>query len=510
MPATPTARRPVAPAALAAVVAALLYAVTLAGTYVYDDVPVVRDDPRVHSVAVWGQLWTGDYFDGGSDRLYRPLVSTSYAVQWWLHGDRPWAFHLVNVLLHATVAAGVAELARRATGSTPAAASAGLIFAAMPCHVEAVANIVGRAELAAAAGLVWSLVLLARRPLTVGRAAGVLALGVVALLSKEQGLLAPLLWAAFWLTRIPRGWRLQPPSTAGSERGPRLLLITATYGWAGYVVVREFVLKLKFDWDRSAMDWTMQPLIRSAGLDRGLMPFDLLGRYAMLILWPAHTSPDYGADAIGSVARRTDPYLWVGFAVAAAWTIAVAAACRRRAGFAAFCLFASAAAYGLVGNAVTLIGTIFGERLLYLPSAFVALLAGVALARCPRLPRLAIVGSLTVAFGIQAVRWSLWWNRPLDLYTVALAYQPESVQLHFLRAEQLRHAGRGAEADAVLADATARYPDYWRAWMFRGLGSADAGDFAAADADLTRADRLSSNPSIRAARERVDALRHQK
>ncbi len=169
----PAGRPPVCPpppplppdaAVAAAVLAVLLYAVTLAGTYAYDDLSIVRDDARVRSPARWGQLWTGDYFDGGSDRLYRPLVSTSYAVEWLLHGDRPWAFHLANVLLHAAVAAGVAELARRAAPRPSAAWPAGLLFAALPCHVEAVANVVGRAESAAAAGLVWSLVLLARRP----------------------------------------------------------------------------------------------------------------------------------------------------------------------------------------------------------------------------------------------------------------------------------------------------------------------------------------------------------
>ncbi len=294
------------------------------------------------------------------------------------------------------------------------------------------------------------------------------------------------------------------------ERGRPLLLVAATYGWAAYVVVREFVLKLKFDWDRSAMDWTMQPLIRAVGPDRWLVPVALLGRYVTLVLWPVHTSPDYGADVIGSVARPADPYLWAGFAAAVAWGVATAVAVRRRAGFAAFCLLALAASYGLVGNVVTLIGTIFGERLLYLPSVFLALLAGVALAPVRRPVRVTAVALVVAAFGVQTVRWSLLWNRPLDLYTTALATQPRSVQLHLLAANELRAAGRGAEADAVLADATARYPDYWRPWMFRGLAAADAGDFAAADADLTRAWTLSFNPAVLAARQRIAALRHKK
>src|SRR6478735_1144978 len=79
------------PALAAAGLALALYAVTLGGTYVYDDLYIVRDDPRLHDPSLWGAYWTRDYFLGGVDRLYRPLVSLSYAVQWQLHGDKPWA-----------------------------------------------------------------------------------------------------------------------------------------------------------------------------------------------------------------------------------------------------------------------------------------------------------------------------------------------------------------------------------------------------------------------------------
>src|SRR5207302_1491031 len=115
-----------------------------------DDRYILLSDPRVGDVGQWGQYWTKDYFNGGADNLYRPLVSMSYALQAKLHGrgeGAAWAFHLVNVLLHAAASAAVAELARRVSRSSAAALVAGLLFAAHPIHVEAVANIVGRAEL---------------------------------------------------------------------------------------------------------------------------------------------------------------------------------------------------------------------------------------------------------------------------------------------------------------------------------------------------------------------------
>src|SRR3954453_19538225 len=153
---------------LSAVVALALYAVTLGGTYVYDDRYIVLTDPRVGDVAQWTDFWTKDYFNGGADNLYRPLVSMSYALQAKIHGrgdDRAWAFHLVNWLLNALVCGLVAEFARRMTDSSAPPLIAGFRYAVHPIHVEAVANIVGRAELMCAAGSFGALVLFLRTPL---------------------------------------------------------------------------------------------------------------------------------------------------------------------------------------------------------------------------------------------------------------------------------------------------------------------------------------------------------
>ena len=73
---------------------------------------------------------------------------------------------------------------------------AGLLFACHPIHSEAVAGIVGRAELASAAGVLGAMVLFLRRPMTVPRALAIFAVSLAAMLSKEQGFLLPLLLLA--------------------------------------------------------------------------------------------------------------------------------------------------------------------------------------------------------------------------------------------------------------------------------------------------------------------------
>jgi hypothetical protein len=92
---------------------------------------------------------------------YRPLtvITFRWNVAW--HGFNVFGFHLVNLLMHAACSALVVLVARRVLRehSVYAPLFAGLLFAVHPVHVEAVANIVCRAELLCC--LFWCLAFLA-------------------------------------------------------------------------------------------------------------------------------------------------------------------------------------------------------------------------------------------------------------------------------------------------------------------------------------------------------------
>ena len=61
------------PAIVSALAALAVYAVTLGGTFIYDDFDVFANDPRLHVPSQWWKYWTESY-NGGVDNLYRPLV----------------------------------------------------------------------------------------------------------------------------------------------------------------------------------------------------------------------------------------------------------------------------------------------------------------------------------------------------------------------------------------------------------------------------------------------------
>ena len=484
-----------APAVISALLALVLYAVTLGGTYVYDDLYIVQRDPRITDVKLWPKFWTKDYFNGGADNLYRPLVSMTYALQAKLIGNddrHAWTYHLFNWLLHAAVCAAVAELARRITNDANVALLAGILFAAHPVHVEAVANIVGRAELMCALGTIGALILFIP-PLTIARSFAIWGCFLLALLSKEQGMLVPLLLlAAVPLRRhVPvaasaEALPEQPsidyfnPSRHQRDRAPAMtLILLLLWTLAAYILFRERILK--FWWDRSFLDYTINPLVRTHGLlDGTLMPYVLLGRYVALLVAPIHLSIDWGGNLIGSRVRFNDPYLYIGLIVGNAWAIACVVAIAKKRWTVAFCLFAAAALLGMVLNAFTIIGTIFAERLLYIPSAFLLIVAAIALSKLRPRALVPVMVVIVTLMSLRTVSYASEWNDRLRLYAYETAIFPQSNRLQILLGEELDRRGHSEEGLAALSIARDLDPDYYRAWMLSAIVAEHAGRLAEA------------------------------
>lgn len=484
------------PAVASALLAIALFAISIGGTYIYDDVGILQLDPRLRDPAQWVKYWTESY-NQGVDNLYRPLVSMSYAIQWWLHGDRPWAFHLINVLLHAGVTACLAEFARRTMG-TSASLIVGLLFAAHPVHVEAVANIVGRAELMCSLGIFGALVLFTVKPLTRTRAIAITACFLLALLSKEQGMLLPLLLLVYWAAR--RMQRADAPSPA-DRNGLLLLMLFLCWLLAGYLLWRERILK--FWWDRRFIDWTINPMIPSewhphggsVGLDRWLMPLALLGRYVWLLIAPIRLSPDYGAKVIGWTVAPSDPYLWLGAAAIATWFAVLILCLRRRNPVCVFAAISLALTYGVIGNIVTLIGTNFAERLIYLPSAFFLILLAAAISPLPRKPLVALLAIALALASIRTFTYTARWNDRLNFYEKCLAEQPNSIRLYMLLAAEYMDRGRFADAERVLAAGRQMLGEYWEIWVHSGVAAMRQNKFDLAQQYFDHA--MSIRPSVR-------------
>src|SRR2546426_381873 len=130
------------------VAAGLVYLSALANGFVFDDLVAIKENPIVSQPKLICYAFSTDYWHGTSaDLLYRPLTTFSFALNHLVHGMRPLGFHLVNVLLHVLVSLTVYRVVRQLCADCWLPLLTALLFAVHPIHTDAVASIVGRAEL---------------------------------------------------------------------------------------------------------------------------------------------------------------------------------------------------------------------------------------------------------------------------------------------------------------------------------------------------------------------------
>lgn len=167
---------------LIAVLVCLIYSPTLGNGFVWDDNALILRDPLIRS---WRLIPEGFrhflFTDATASDFYRPLQRLSYTIDYALYGQKPWGYHLTNLLLHAG-AAGALFLFLKRIASAPMALVVALLWAVHPLHSSAVAYVAGRADLLSALFGFAGLCLISRAQIW---PAALCLLG--ALLSKESG-----------------------------------------------------------------------------------------------------------------------------------------------------------------------------------------------------------------------------------------------------------------------------------------------------------------------------------
>ena len=342
--------------ALAFALGALMFGTPrrLGGPLLYDDRAAVVRNPVVTGASPLSRAWVVDFWgeheltSAASHKSWRPLVTLSYAANYAIHAIQPFGYHAVNALLHATNAALVAPAARATLGwgrgSGRAGAGAAILFAVHPVHVEAVQNIVGRAELGMALFYLGGFLIYvhvatcasagprhgAARGASVGMArsacgvTGALACTACAMLCKETGVTLPLL-CIIWEASVPLGMRprelladllrggSQPDAAARAKRWTRGVPIGAVARWSS-LALGTAALGV---W-RHALNGGTPPSF-SPAQNRPALVTDVRYR-ALSICWvwleylvsatlALHQCPDWSFPALPPILTLTDPRL---------------------------------------------------------------------------------------------------------------------------------------------------------------------------------------------------------
>ena len=514
-----TRRLPAAALALVAVAALAAYALALRNGYALDDETIVWKNPVVHGFGNLRELLLEPYWRK-SGELYRPVTLLSFAVDWTLFGGSPAAAHAVNLVLHALAAVLVAELVARLGGGAAAAAAAGVLFAVHPVHVEAVANVVGRAEVLATLCVLAACHLYLRGPpRSAGRIAALCALYLLGLGAKEIAVTLP-------------GLLLVLDALAGARerRGPRALLLRNLPLLCALAATLALYLALRVNASGGMLGVGPAPYL--VGLSTGgrvATALSLWPEYARLLFWPRDLSADWGPGLL-DVVGWSSPRVWLGLALGAAAAAAAWISWRRARWTAAAVLWFAVAALP-VSNLPFPAGTLLAERNLYLPSVALAFLLpplAAAAARERRVVRLAAAGAFALLLALGAARtwrrtpvWAssdtvfaamveehpgLWWVEYRAGLILASRGRNQEALRWFVSAERktryndigvgidyvrvLRALDRGAEGEPVLRHLMRLYPASVPAYVELATLRIEQRRYADALALLARAERI--------------------
>jgi Flp pilus assembly protein TadD len=443
-----------------ALLAILLHLPTLGHDFVFDDRAVIEGNLLTADLRLLPRLLVAPYWNAPhqSRTLYRPLTSASFALDRAIAGGmRPAWFHLVNVMLHGLATLLLTWLAFAILPGRRAPAVAGALFAVHPVHVEAVAGIVGRAEILAACGVVGALLCHRGWLRTRGRAGGWLLAGswaayLAGMLSKESAVTAPLLCLLG-----ERVW--PPPSGSGRRRLAAYAGLAAALGC--YLALR--LAAIGTLGIGAPIPFVDNPAASAGPLASRLTALGVVARYAGLVLWPRHLSADYSFDQIPVTASPLDPLALCGLMLIAlavaggAWLLPRAPAC-------GFALLFIAVTGSIASNLILPIGTLMAERLLYLPSAGACLLAGWAVARAPAgRPASAAIALALLALGAAAGRTLARlpeWRDDFALYRSAARVSPRSARIRFNLGNAHLRRGEYVEAEAGYREALRIHPGF--------------------------------------------------
>ena len=205
----------------------LAFGERLGGEFVWDDVPLVLENPSLTAPGGLARVLLGDLWGSAgqaSTQLYHPLPMLTFWVEAHTHGLQLGALRFVNVLLHGGCALLFFALLERLRVGVTAALLTTALFLVHPLVTEPVMWLTGRHDTVAALAALAALLVFPRpsSPSAMWRAcaSGVLCAGAFA--SKEPYVVAPALVALLSLvehvpaTRVARLAALWLPSFLGT------------------------------------------------------------------------------------------------------------------------------------------------------------------------------------------------------------------------------------------------------------------------------------------------------
>jgi len=430
-----------------AVLGLAIYANSIAGPFVFDDLASIPDNPSIRSL--WPLAQPLSPPNRGEAVSGRPLVNLSFAVNYALGGVEVRGYHLANIAVHVGCALLIFGIVRLTLDDTGVAAASAVIWMVHPLESEAVDYISARTESLMALcylGTVYASVRSLRSP----RAGRWIALAVAScaagMACKESMVTAPLIVAAYdrtfafrsWKEALRRRWLLYGGLAATWIVLAGLIMSGPRAHSAGFVTASEVGLQT----------------------ETGVWPYllnqtRLVVHYLWLWVWPRQLVLDYGLPHPMSFADAA-PYA-IGLAFLGLITLA-GLVVRSQLAFLGVWFFVTLAPASSVIPIVTEVGA---ERRMYLPAIALAILialAGRQVSKRSTMAAVALFVCLASALAAATIARNTEYRSAISIWTTVVDRWPHG-RAHQNLAAVLQAAGRQREMMTHLQEAVRDFPE---------------------------------------------------
>ncbi len=397
----------------------LIYSQTLSGDFVFDDRSIVSHTPLLSNLNNLPEVVSMGYWSAETG-LYRPIVLLTYALNTSFFGPGPYSFHLTNLLLYAWTGYLFFLLLKKLFPKQKLLAYlAPILFLVLPIHTEAVANIVGRAEILA---LFFSLLAFLE---IIKKKSNILLIGLwlfLALGSKETAI-------ASWPIVLLIVFYKNKLSFKGILEKYFIPLFVSA---ASYFAARLLVLGPYFLTTNASI--VENPLKFTSFFGRIGTGLQVLVIYLQKTFWPFNLCSDYSYNQIPVIESFFNLKTFLGLAIFLFFVISLIVFLKPKPILAlASALFLFP--YLIISNLILPIGTIAGERLMYYPTIGICIYLAYSLIALSKIkPRkffyklaLVLAIGLVIFYGSVSFIRNFDWLTEKNLFISAAKCAPNSV-----------------------------------------------------------------------------------
>jgi len=427
------------------VISFLVYFNSLKNEFTFDDITIVKNNLLIRDLKNIPEIFSTGYWWGGlykNDGLYRPLVILSYAINYSIHQLNPLGYHLVNVLIHCLNSVLVFLLIRKISNNISLSILSTTFFSIHPIHTECVDGIVGRAELLSALFILFSFIMYLKiREHLFGKKYFFYLMSLLffalALLCKENAITLLLIITIYDFC-FTDNFNIKKIFF-----GENKIVIF----YFGYLLITVIYLLMKIILFKSIFITTKIPFIDNPLIDQPMIQAKMTALYLILKgiplqIFPLNLSADYSYNQISVINSFSDYRVYITILFIFILIFLLSYSLKKRERLLTFSILFSLSTIIVTSNLFLNIGTIFGERLLYLPSVGYCLFLAILLNKLilfllnrergkNLLPLINILCVIIIAsYSLRTIVRNFDWKNNLTIFLKTTKTSPNSAKIY--------------------------------------------------------------------------------